>query len=641
MDSVEVKRNSKRRILRDTFGFDDFRPGQEEVMDALLAGRSVLTVMPTGSGKSLCYQVPALVLGGLTLVVSPLVALMQDQVSALRLAGVAAETINSSKERAENVAAWRRAVAGKTRLLYLAPERLMTEQMLAALAKLDVRLIAVDEAHCISQWGPAFRPEYEALSRLRHVFPNVPIAALTATADEATRADIAARIFGGNADAVVLGFDRPNIKLTVETKHDGKRQLLAFVKKHARESGIVYCLSRKKTEETARFLAEHGIRALPYHAGMSKQAREANQNSFMTEPYMVIVATIAFGMGIDKSDVRFVFHADLPGSLEAYYQEIGRAGRDGEPAEAHMLFGLGDIRMRRVFIEQEDSGSERKRREHQRLNALVGYCEAPCCRRHILLAYFGETAPPCGNCDACLDPVALLDGTKHAREILEVIHRTGERYGAAHIIDILQGLTTEKIVASGHDKDPAFGVGAAGKKEEWQSLIRQLVASGFLNLEISRYGGLSILDKSHALLRGEASFHYRPYSYRGVTERKPRRGEDLGTTVTPDQSSLLASLKKLRFRIAKERQVRGYLIFSDRTLLDMAKHCPRDIGAFAEVNGVGAAKLKEFAEIFLSAIRAHQDNPCDEAVPAKRSAEPDAPVHAQGAQKSGFAAVGT
>jgi len=620
MNFVEAKRNSKHQILKDIFGFDDFRPGQEKVVDALLAGRSVLTVMPTGSGKSLCYQVPALVLGGLTLVVSPLVALMQDQVSALRLAGVAADTINSSKERAENVAAWRRAAAGETRLLYLAPERLMMEQMLAALAKLGVRLIAIDEAHCISQWGPAFRPEYEALSRLRHVFPNVPIAALTATADEATRADIAARLFADNADTVVLGFDRPNIKLTVETKHDWKRQLLSFVKKHAGQSGIVYCLSRKKTGETAGFLAENGICALAYHAGMSKEARDANQNSFMTEPYIVMVATIAFGMGIDKSDVRFVFHADLPGSLEAYYQEIGRAGRDGEPAEAHMLFGLGDIRMRRVFIEQEDSGEERKRRERQRLNALLGYCEAPCCRRQILLTYFGETARPCGNCDICLDPVALLDGTKDARDILAAIHRTGGRYGAAHIIDVLQGIETEKVVSIGHDKGPAFGIGAARKKEEWQSLIRQLVASGLLNLEISRYGGLSILDKGHALLRGETAFRYRPDSHRRVTGRKARREKDLGSTVTAGQSSLLASLKKLRLSIAKERQVPAYLIFSDRTLLDMAKRCPRDIGEFAEVNGVGASKLKDFAEIFLGAIRANQDSRRDMAATAERSA---------------------
>ena len=615
-----AKRNSKHEILKDIFGFDDFRPGQEEAVDALLAGRSVLTVMPTGSGKSLCYQVPALVLGGLTLVVSPLVALMQDQVSALRLAGVAADTINSSKERAENVAAWRRAAAGQTRLLYLAPERLMTEQMLAALAKLDVRLIAIDEAHCISQWGPAFRPEYEALSRLRRIFPNIPIAALTATADEATRADIAARLFAGRVDTFVLGFDRPNIKLTVEPKQDTKRQLLAFVKKRAHQSGIVYCLSRKKTGETAAFLSDHGIRALPYHAGMSKEARDANQNSFMTEPYMVMVATIAFGMGIDKADVRFVFHADLPGSLEAYYQELGRAGRDGEPAEAHMLFGLGDIRMRRIFIEQENSDEDRKRREHQRLNALLGYCEAPCCRRQILLAYFGEISQPCGNCDTCLDSVALLDGTKEAREILAAIQSTGERFGAAHIIDVLQGIETEKVVANGHNRRPAFGVGAARKKEEWQSLIRQLVASGFLNLEIANYGGLSILDKGRALLRGEASFRFRPAPSRHVTGRKAQRDQDLVDAATAEQSSLLASLKKLRLTLAKQRQVPAYLIFSDRTLLDMAKRCPRNMNEFAEVNGVGASKLKDFAESFLHAIRAHQEKEREMTAAAERSA---------------------
>lgn len=619
MNLVEIARDPKRQILKTTFGFDDFRPGQEEVMNALLSGRSVLTVMPTGSGKSLCYQVPALVLGGLTLVVSPLVALMQDQVSALRLAGVTADTINSSKERAENIAAWRRVAAGETRLLYLAPERLMTEPMLDALAKLDVRLIAIDEAHCISQWGPAFRPEYEALSRLRNVFPGVPIAALTATADEATRADIAARLFAGDADTFVLGFDRPNIKLTVEAKQDAKRQLLSFVRNHAGESGIVYCLSRKKTEETVAFLAGQGIKALPYHAGMSKEAREANQSSFMTEPYTVMVATIAFGMGIDKSDVRFVFHADLPGSLEAYYQEIGRAGRDGEPAEAHMLFGLGDIRMRRVFIEQEESSDERKRREHQRLNALLGYCEAPCCRRQILLAYFGETAQPCGNCDACLNPAALLDGTKDAQEILMAVHTTGERYGAGHIADVLLGIETEKVIASGHNTGPAFGIGAARKREEWQSLIRQLVAGGFLNVEISQYGGLAILEKGRSLLRGDASFHYRPDSHRRVTGRKAQRKEDQDA-VTADQSSLLASLKKLRLGIAKERQVPAYLIFSDRTLLDMAKRCPRDIDAFAEVNGVGVSKLKDFAEIFLAAIRAHHAGPRDVRATAARSA---------------------
>ncbi|RUU69172.1 ATP-dependent DNA helicase RecQ, partial [Mesorhizobium sp. M2C.T.Ca.TU.009.01.2.1] len=382
----------KRRVLKDVFGFDDFRPGQATVIEALLSGRHVLAVMPTGAGKSLCYQVPALVKGGLTIVVSPLVALMQDQVAALRLAGVAADTINSSLDRETNVAAWRRVASGQTRLLYLAPERLMTERMLDALSRLDVGLIAIDEAHCISQWGPAFRREYEDLSQLRGVFPHVPIIALTATADEATRADIEARLFAGRAETLVLGFDRPNIKLAIEAKQDSKRQLLRFIERHQGKSGIVYCLSRRKTEEMAAFLEKNGVRALAYHAGMSKEAREANQNAFMSLSGVVMVATIAFGMGIDKPDVAYVFHTDLPGSLEAYYQEIGRAGRDGRAAEAHMLYGAGDIRTRRMFIDEEDTSPEHKRRSHRRLDTLIGYCETAQCRRQVLLGYFGEEA---------------------------------------------------------------------------------------------------------------------------------------------------------------------------------------------------------------------------------------------------------
>ena len=421
--------NAARRVLADVFGFEAFRPGQEAVIEALLGGRNVLAVMPTGSGKSLCFQVPALVGDGLTVVVSPLVALMRDQVVALELAGVAAEGIHSGNERARNVAAWVRAASGATRLLYMAPERLMTERMLAALSRLPVALFAIDEAHCISQWGPAFRPEYAELCRLRERFPGVPIAALTATADEVTREDVAAKLFGGEVEQFVLGFDRPNITLAVEVKRDWKRQLQGFIARHEGESGIVYCLSRKKTEETAALLAASGVRALPYHAGMDTEAREEHQNLFMTEPGVVIVATIAFGMGIDKADVRYVFHTDLPGSVEAYYQEIGRAGRDGARAEAHMLYGLADIRMRRQFIEDEDAGEERRRREHKRLDALLGYCEAPACRRVTLLEYFGERIAPCGNCDVCLDPSGRIDSTEDARKVLSAAQGSGERFG--------------------------------------------------------------------------------------------------------------------------------------------------------------------------------------------------------------------
>ena len=595
----EMSSDAKRRVLKDVFGFDEFRPGQERVVDALLAGRNVLTVMPTGSGKSLCYQLPAMVCGGLTVVVSPLLALMQDQVSALHLAGVAAEAINSSKSRAENVASWRRVTAGEVRLLYMAPERLMTEPMLKALAKVDLRLIAIDEAHCISQWGPSFRPEYEALSRLPDLFARVPIIALTATADATTRADISARLFAGRAEQIVLGFDRPNIRLTVEPKQHGDRQLLAFLKLHSGQSGIVYCLSRKKTEETARFLVTNGFRALPYHAGMTQQQREANQNRFMTEPAVVMVATIAFGMGIDKPDVRFVFHSDLPGSMEAYYQEIGRGGRDGEPAEAHMLFGLDDMRMRRRFIEEENSNEERKRREHQRLDGLLGYCETAACRRQVLLSWFGEKIEPCGNCDNCLNPAAVVDRSDDARAILTAVRRTGERYGAAHILEILQGVQDD--FRDGEVAPTAPFAGRAPK--ELRALIRQLTAGGFLDVEITRYGGLKLSAKGHALLRSDVSFHFRA-AQRRATKKEAR--QRLAAELPSAEASLLDALKQLRLALAKQRRVAAYLIFSDRTLIEMAQRRPRDIDEFAEISGVGARKLEEFAAPFLSAIRKYR-----------------------------------
>ena len=594
---IAISDDPKRRILKDVFGFDDFRPGQAMAIETLLAGRPVLTVMPTGAGKSLCYQVPALVLGGLTIVVSPLVALMQDQVAALRLAGVAADTINSSIERDENIAAWRRVTASETRLLYLAPERLMTERMLEALARTDVRLIAVDEAHCISQWGPAFRPEYEQLSRLRTLFPKVPIIALTATADEATRRDIAARLFAGQVETLVLGFDRPNIKLSVAARNDGKAQLLDLVQRHAGKSGIVYCLSRKKTEETAEFLERCKVKALPYHAGMSKEMRDTNQNRFMTEAGVVMVATIAFGMGIDKPDVGYVFHTDLPGNLEAYYQEIGRAGRDGRAAEAHMLFGSGDIRMRRMFIENEEASDEHKRRAHGRLGTLIGYCEAGGCRRQILLKYFGEQAEPCGNCDNCLDSVPLKDGTREAQAVLAAVLQSGERFGATHVIDILRGAGTQKIKERGHDTLAAFGSGATRKKEEWTSLIRQMVAAGFLAPD--DHGGLAIAERGEDLRRGISLFHFREMTPRGKARA------DVAALSDGGDPGLLAALKAVRLRLARERKVPAYVIFSDRTLIDMAALCPRNLSELAVVNGVGAAKLKDFGPTFLAAIAAH------------------------------------
>ncbi len=618
MHAAPDMRAAKSRVMKDIFGFDAFRPGQEPVVDALLAGRNVLAVMPTGSGKSLCFQVPALVLDGLALVVSPLVSLMQDQVSALRLAGVAADAINSSRTRAENVAAWRRVTSGESKFLYMAPERLMTERMVDALRRIAVGLIVVDEAHCISQWGPSFRPEYEGLARLRELFPAVPLAAFTATADDVTRKEITEKLFAGNAETFVAGFDRPGIRLSVEMKRDRKRQVLSFVGVDAGESGIVYCLSRAKTEETAEFLLQNGVRALPYHAGMDKAERDTNQDVFMTESGVVMVATIAFGMGIDKADVRFVLHTDLPGSIEAYYQEFGRAGRDGWPARAHLLYGLDDIRMRRLFIEQEDAGADRKRREHKRLDALIGYCESPGCRRRALLSYFGERIDRCGNCDVCLEPVDVADGTEEGRKVLSAVHRTGQRFGAAHIIDVLRGGRTEKVAKFGHHRLPTFGAGADLGKEEWRSIIRQLVAGGFLELDIHGYGGLSITEQGRPLLAGEETFRYRRDTMRRAAASRRKKKPALSAAIpggvpakelSPGEAALLEKLKTLRLRLARERDVPAFVVFHDRSLEDMARRRPQTAAEFADVHGVGEAKVREFADPFLAVIATGTQSP--------------------------------
>ncbi|MDP6872011.1 MAG: DNA helicase RecQ [Alphaproteobacteria bacterium] len=604
--------DEKHRILAEVFGFSGFRPGQAETIDAVMAGESALAVMPTGAGKSLCFQVPALALGGLTIVVSPLLALMQDQVVALQLAGVRAETINSARDRSENVDVWRRVAAGEVSLLYLSPERLMTERMLAALARLPIKLIAVDEAHCISQWGPAFRPEYSDLSRLRQLFPGVPLVALTATADAVTRRDIADKLFGSGGRIFVQGFDRPNIRLDVAFKQDWKRQMLAFLRRHGGESGIVYCLSRKKTEETAILLLSEGIQALPYHAGMEKWQRDANQDRFMREDGIVMVATIAFGMGIDKPDVRFVLHTDLPGSMEAYYQEFGRAGRDGAPAQALMLYGLGDIRMRRQFIEQEGGSEERRRQEHKRLDALLAYCEAPQCRRQTLLAYFGEEQQPCGHCDLCLDAAPPVDGTDLARLALSAVRDTGQRFGAAHIVDVLYGANNEKVRKFGHDRLDSHGGGKGRGKPEWQSILRQLLAGGYLALDLDGYGGMALAARGQALLRGEEGFPYRPDAAPrapAVRLKSGKTSEKLAEAQEQELSArdleLLAELKTLRSSLSKARNVPAYVVFSDRSLLDMAQNRPATEDEFAQIHGVGQAKLKKFAAPFLAVISEH------------------------------------
>jgi ATP-dependent DNA helicase RecQ len=596
---------NKHDVLRQIFGFETFRPGQEGIVDTIASGRNVLAVMPTGSGKSLCYQVPALVRGGLAVVVSPLVALMQDQVAALKLAGVAAETINSSLSREDNVAIWRKVAAGEVQFLYLSPERLMTGRMIAALQKLSIRTIAIDEAHCISQWGASFRPEYDMLQTLRQHFRGVPIGAFTASADDATRQDILAKIFGNDAGLYVAGFDRPNIRLMVSPKNGVKDQLLDFLQGRKGQSGIVYALSRKSTEELAGFLVSKGWRALAYHAGMSPEDRAEAQNAFMAEKGLIVCATIAFGMGIDKPDVRFVFHADLPSSLDAYYQEIGRAGRDGEPAEAQMVFGLSDIQMRRRFIDEEQGGDERRRREHKRLDALVAYCEAPECRRQNLLWYFGEDSLACGNCDVCLDPAELVDATAEARWVLEAVTATGGRFGAAHIADVVSGKSNDRTGELRHDQLAAFGIGAALGRPHWQTTIRQMVGGGFLAIDVAGFGGLSVTVKGRALMNGDGQFRRRAIEKRKAA-KKDERAKRMAAAVEEGVSDeLLQRLKALRAKLARERRVPAYVIFNDRTLIDMAAKRPLTRWDFGEVNGVGEAKLQQFAEAFLAEIRAY------------------------------------
>lgn len=591
---------AKRARLAEVFGFDRFRPGQQEVVDSILAGVPTLAVMPTGAGKSLCYQLPALVKGGLSIVVSPLIALMDDQVNALKLQGVAAEAIHSGKSREDNVAIWRRVAAGEVRLLYLAPERLLTERMLAALSRFSLGLVAVDEAHCISQWGHSFRNEYLGLGRLREIFPGLPLVAMTATADRATRDDIVERLFGGQARVFVSGFDRPNIFIAVEDKKDPARQIESYVRARPGMAGIIYRISRKKVDETAERLSASGIRALPYHAGMSAEARAANQETFLAEDGVVMVATVAFGMGIDKSDVRYVLHADAPGTLESYYQEIGRAGRDGQPAEALLLYSPSDIATRRRFLDEEPSPPERKMVEARRLDAMVGFCEAVTCRRAVLLGYFGERAKVCGACDVCRDPPKVVDASAEAQLVLRLVRATGERFGAAYLASVVTGQRTDQICGRGHDKLADFGAGGDKPATEWRALLRQLVATGALHADPTRFGALTLTEIGLAVLGGTRAFTLRAPVKRS-RERFAR--SDSGAELAPAETALLGKLKALRRELAAERNVPAYVVFADKTLEEMAVEHPRTRTELAGVKGVGAAKLEAFGAAFLKILK--------------------------------------
>lgn len=595
------------QILHDVFGYAEFRQGQEKIVDLLSSGKSALVVMPTGAGKSLCYQIPALLSGRLTIVVSPLVALMNDQVAGLRANGVAAACVHSGLKRDVQEANWRSVAAGDCLLFYLSPERLMTKRMLNAIARLNPALFVVDEAHCVSKWGVNFRPDYERLSELCEHFPHAAIGAFTATADKATRADIARKLFRDQGRIIVHGFDRPNLKLAVLPKSDWKVQLLSFLEDKREKAGIVYCLSRKLTGEVADFLNTKGFNAIAYHAGLDAETRKENQNRFMNESALTMVATIAFGMGVDKPDIRYVCHLNLPGSMEAYYQEIGRAGRDGLAAETLLLYGLADIGQRRRFIEQDGEDEAHKMREHKRLDALLAYCESAMCRRTALLSYFDEEMRACGNCDNCLDPPKMVDGTREALMLFSVIKDTGQMFGGAHIIDVLRRASTQKILDRGHDRLSGYGAGAEHPKEYWQSFIRQAVAGNYLNINIQKYGALQIASRGHAVAAGNEKFTLRKIDTRQPARAaKARKIETL--PVEKGDQNLLAALKECRLDIAREKNVPAFVVFHDSTLIEMAIERPATLDEMAGINGIGPRKLEDFGETFLNVITAHEES---------------------------------
>ncbi len=593
--------------LRTTFGFEAFRPGQAEIVSAILDGRDVLAVMPTGSGKSLCYQLPALVRDGLTIVVSPLIALMRNQVAQLCGYGVAAAALNSANDPAENRSIVDRIARGELRLVYVAPERLLKAETLDLLRPVKIAMLAVDEAHCISQWGHDFRPEYAELGKVQAALGGVQTVAFTATADAATRTDILAKLFRRPPALFVHGFDRPNLRLAMRAKSTGGKQVGDFIKTHPGQSGIVYCASRRKTDELAEYLRQDGVKALPYHAGMEKAARSRNQDAFLQEDGVVVVATIAFGMGIDKPDVRFVLHADLPANIESYYQEIGRAGRDGLPADTLTLYGMGDIRLRRMQIDESDTSDEQKRVDRQRLNALVSLCESPRCRRQTLLAYFGETAQPCGNCDFCCDGAEVIDGTIAAQKALSAIVRTGERFGTEHLTNILRGEGSEGIEKFGHHRLPTFGVGKEYDKQEWRSIFRQLYGAGIIALDITGYGTWKVTEAGRRVLKGAAKMELRTDTLKPATRKAARAAANAAALADglPGDTELFEALRRRRSELAKAQRVAAYVVFADKTLIDMARRKPKTALEMASVHGVGQAKLRQYGEDFLDVIREH------------------------------------
>ena len=594
--------NNAQDILQSVFGFQSFRPPQDQIIDSVIAGDDAMVIMPTGGGKSLCYQIPSLVREGCGVVVSPLIALMQDQVSALKLLGVRAAFLNSTLDSSEAAEIESDLRNGTLDLLYIAPERLNQNRTIALLQSATISLFAIDEAHCVSQWGHDFRADYLQLSMLAELFPEVPRIALTATADERTRGEIINRLGLEHGGHFIAGFDRPNIRYRIALKHNAKTQLLKFLKEeHPRDAGIVYCLSRKKTEEIAHWLTLQGFNALPYHAGLPTQTRAKNQARFLREEGVIVVATIAFGMGIDKPDVRFVAHLDLPKTVESYYQETGRAGRDGMPADAWMVYGLQDVIKLRQMMSTSEGSEEHKRAEQHRLNAMLGFCEITSCRRQALLAYFDDHMPnPCGNCDTCLEPADTWDGTESARMALSTAYLTGQRFGVNHLIDVLRGSEGEKIFQFEHHTISVYGIGKALSNDQWRSVFRQLVARGLLSVDLERFGALRLEERCRPLLRGEETIELRRDLKQKTTKRQTRSPLPNDIDVT-----LWEALRDCRRGFAEEQNVPPYVIFHDSTLQEMCVSLPSSLERLAEISGVGERKLEKYGPAFVGVINQH------------------------------------
>ena len=593
-------------LLKSVFGYDQFRAGQEEVIAAVLKGGPVLAVMPTGSGKSMCYQLPALLDGGLTVVVSPLIALMRDQVQQLRHVGVSAGSLNSSNTPHETDEVWSALKAGSLRLLFLSPERLAMDGLHGALARAGVKRVAIDEAHCVSEWGHDFRPEYRQIRSAVEAMGNVQVIAFTATADRNTRADIASRLFDRTPNIFVHSFDRPNLDLRFAPKDQPRKQIDGFLKNHREQSGIIYCSSRDRTEKMTEWLKDSGIEAVAYHAGMDASHRARNQDRFLQEDGIVVAATIAFGMGINKPDVRFVVHADMPGSVEAYYQEIGRAGRDGLPASTLTLFGVEDMALRRRQIAEKQISEDRRRIEHARFGRLAMLCEAASCRRQVLLSYFDEQAPPCGRCDICRGEVALYDGTVDAQKALSAVYRTGQRFGATYLTDVLTGTASESVARNGHQSIKTFGVGADRPRGEWGGIIRQLFAADALETASEEHGGFKLSAKGEAILLGQESIQLRkdPPKAPKPARSKVGKGQDMPEGLDEEDGKLFAALRRKRLELAREEGVAAYVVFADRTLIELARERPLSLREMAGIYGIGTAKLERYGEAFLEVVLA-------------------------------------